>query len=40
MTNEDEVSAIHWYVSVKENSININWEFKNILHMKIVNISK
>ena len=24
MTNEDEVCAINWYVSVKENNININ----------------
>ena len=27
MTNEDEVHAIQWYVSVQENHININQEW-------------
>ena len=34
MTNEDEVHAIHWYVLVQENNININQNVKNILQMK------
>ena len=34
MTNEKEVSAIHWYVLVKENNITSVENVKNILRMK------
>ena len=34
LTNEEEVSAIHWYVLVKENNITSIENVKNILHMK------
>ena len=34
MANEDEVCALHQYVSVQENYIDISENDRNILHMK------